>query len=312
MIRWVLTILYVIFLIFICLPVLSDSISQCSKTDDPIDIGILLFLITIHVLAGIGIWMIKRPKVLSIAYTIFLSFWFAISVTAGLHRLYTHQTYKAHPIMDVFYNIGVLLCMSVSTDSWVRTHKIHHRYSDTCADPHYADQNTFFYSHFGWIYRKRTPEEEELISKEDLHHLDQNPFIVFQKKYYGVLLLITQSILFLLPLLWGDFTNCFWLSMIRLVYCLNSEFSVNSFAHMYGNRPYDPNIRPTENVFVSIATNGEGYHNYHHLFPKDFRASDSFTDWNPTTQFILFLHRCRLASDLKYFCKTDQQWKIIP
>jgi len=311
--RWIFFVFYLLMLSLILYGGFSepDGPSQCPKTDVPWCYVTLVFLVVIHVLAGVGIWRIRSPKAMSIAFTLFLGFWFAISVTAGLHRLYTHQTYTVHPVMDLFYNIGVLLCVSSSTDSWVRTHKIHHRYSDTCDDPHYADRHTFFYSHFGWIFRKRTPREQDLIDKEDLAHLENNPVIAFQKKYYAVLVILVQCLLLFLPLLWGDFVNCFWLSMIRIVFCLNAEFSVNSLAHAFGNRPYDPSIRPAENLFVSIVTNGEGSHNYHHLYPKDFRASDSFSDWNPTTQFILLLQKCGLASNLSYFSKERQAWERV-
>lgn len=34
-------------------------------------------------------------------------------------------------------------------------------------------------------------------------------------------------------------------------------------------------IRPTENTFLSVLIAGEGYHNYHHVFPWDYKAQES-------------------------------------
>jgi len=44
---------------------------------------------------------------------------------------------------------------------------------------------------------------------------------------------------------------------------LNIAYSVNSFAHMFGQRPYDNNIMSVESLPVAIAAMGEGWHNYH-------------------------------------------------
>jgi stearoyl-CoA desaturase (delta-9 desaturase) len=43
---------------------------------------------------------------------------------------------------------------------------------------------------------------------------------------------------------------------------------------MFGTRPYNKNIEPTNNIFVSIITLGEGWHNWHHEYPKDWRGSE--------------------------------------
>lgn len=43
---------------------------------------------------------------------------------------------------------------------------------------------------------------------------------------------------------------------------------------MYGNKPYDKNIMPVENIAVSVAAMGEGFHNYHVSW-KAFKACDS-------------------------------------
>lgn len=32
---------------------------------------------------------------------------------------------------------------------------------------------------------------------------------------------------------------------------------------MFGDKPYDKNIMPVENLSVAIAAMGEGFHNYH-------------------------------------------------
>ncbi|KAF7282879.1 hypothetical protein GWI33_001857 [Rhynchophorus ferrugineus] len=43
---------------------------------------------------------------------------------------------------------------------------------------------------------------------------------------------------------------------------------------MWGKKPYDKSIFPAENKIISIITLGEGWHNYHHAFPWDYKTSE--------------------------------------
>ena len=52
---------------------------------------------------------------------------------------------------------------------------------------------------------------------------------------------------------------------------LHATWLVNSAAHMFGMKPYDTGIGPVENRAVSLLALGEGFHNYHHTFPFDYR-----------------------------------------
>ena len=93
-----------------------------------------------------------------------------------------------------------------------------------------------------------------------------------------------------IPLLWQESAwNAYFVCFaLRYAVGLNITWTVNSVAHIWGNRPYDKNINPAENMFVSIGTMGEGYHNYHHTFPYDYRASEFSLKMNPTAIFIDF------------------------
>ncbi|KDR09932.1 Acyl-CoA Delta(11) desaturase [Zootermopsis nevadensis] len=60
------------------------------------------------------------------------------------------------------------------------------------------------------------------------------------------------------------------------------------------------NISPSENLCVSILTYGEGFHNYHHVFPYDYKTAE-LGDYvfNPTTAFIDFFARIGWAYSRK-------------
>ena len=59
-------------------------------------------------------------------------------------------------------------------------------------------------------------------------------------------------------------------------------------------------INPAENLVVSVLTSGEGWHNYHHMFPWDYKTAE-LGDYglNFTTAFIDFFAYIGWAYDLK-------------
>lgn len=60
-----------------------------------------------------------------------------------------------------------------------------------------------------------------------------------------------------------------------------------------------------ENRWVSRLTLGEGWHNYHHVFPWDYRARElDGLSGSCTTGFIDFFAKTGLAYDLK-LVKTE-------
>lgn len=54
-----------------------------------------------------------------------------------------------------------------------------------------------------------------------------------------------------------------------------------------------------ESLGVSIAALGEGWHNYHHVFPWDYKTGELGNRWNPSTHFINFFAKIGWAYDLK-------------
>lgn len=84
---------------------------------------------------------------------------------------------------------------------------------------------------------------------------------------------------------------------INYVGLLHATWCVNSICHMFGSRPWNKNILPADNPLVSVLTIGEGWHNWHHEYPFDWRASkDEWYMWNPTARFIEFSKLLGLAS----------------
>jgi len=59
-------------------------------------------------------------------------------------------------------------------------------------------------------------------------------------------------------------------------------------------------IKATENGLVTLCTGGEGWHNYHHTFPQDYRAAElGWWRFNLTTNFIDCMAWLGLVMDRK-------------
>ena len=63
---------------------------------------------------------------------------------------------------------------------------------------------------------------------------------------------------------------------------------------------FQRNVQAVENRIVGILAVGEGWHNYHHTFPWDYKTSEiggNRANW--TTKFIDLCERIGWAYDLK-------------
>jgi len=80
---------------------------------------------------------------------------------------------------------------------------------------------------------------------------------------------------------------------------------VNSLAHWLGETPFDDKHTPRDHVITALVTIGEGYHNFHHQFPMDYRNAIKWYQYDPTKWFIAVCHKLGLASHLKVFPENE-------
>ncbi|KAF7396048.1 hypothetical protein HZH68_010098 [Vespula germanica] len=164
-----------------------------------------------------------------------------VGITAGAHRLWTHKSYKAKWPMRVILMICQTIAFQNHIYEWVRDHRVHHKYTDTDADPHNAKRG-FFFSHIGWLMLKKHPDVIKKGATIDMSDLEKDPVVVWQRKY----------------------------------------------------------ISPTDSYSVGITAIGEGWHNYHHVFPWDYKTSElNSYSMNFTTAVIDGFAKLGWAYDLK-------------
>ncbi|XP_028032379.1 acyl-CoA Delta(11) desaturase-like [Bombyx mandarina] len=266
-----------------------------------------ILITTFHVVTVVwGFYTIfyekQKPMWQSVIFGIFMGQLAGFGVTAGAHRYWCHRSYKAKLPLQLI----LALCYSAAGQNtiyeWVRDHRVHHKFSETSADPHDANRG-FFFSHIGWLMMKKHPDVVKQGSKIDMSDIIHDPVVIFCTKYF-ILFKITFCwvIPSALPVYaWGELWNIAILSQAFWRYMLSLHFtwSVNSFAHLWGNKPYDRYIMPCENKGVSIVAMGEGWHNYHHTFPWDYKAAELGVPNNTTTFLLDLFARIGWAYDLK-------------
>uniref|UniRef100_A0A8D8QZ57 Acyl-CoA Delta(11) desaturase n=1 Tax=Cacopsylla melanoneura TaxID=428564 RepID=A0A8D8QZ57_9HEMI len=264
-----------------------------------------IFFLAIHILSLVGLYycVSGRAMVLTMLWAFGLGFVSSIGVTAGAHRLWSHHSYKAKWPMRLLLAIFQTIGIQYSIWNWVRDHRLHHKYTDTDADPHNSTRG-FFFSHIGWSLILPHPEVTEKVKVIDTSDVEKDWVVVWQYRLYAPLaIMLCYVIPTLVPwYFWGEnmwVAHCV-ATQLRHVITLHGTFLINSVAHMWGNRPYDKNINPTENLFVSVASFGDGWHNYHHVFPWDYKNAELWNyKFNISTGFVDLCALIGWAYDLK-------------
>ncbi|CAK1584999.1 unnamed protein product [Parnassius mnemosyne] len=259
--------------------------------------------IFLHLCAVYGMYlMFTEAQWKTVIFNVFYFHAGALGITIGAHRLWTHKAFKAKLPLEILLMLFNSIAFQSTAFQWIRDHRLHHKYSDTDADPYNASRG-FFFSHIGWLLVRKHPKVIEKGKTIDMSDINNNPVLKFQSKYaIPVIGMCCYIIPTLTPVyLWNEsFTNAFYINILRHIVGLHIAFSVNSFTHLWGKKPYDKNIKSTQSIIVSLLSGGEGYHNYHHVFPWDYRTAEIGNNWiNTSTLVIDLLAKIGLAYDLK-------------
>nr|XP_033329812.1 acyl-CoA Delta(11) desaturase-like [Megalopta genalis] len=269
----------------------------------------------LHLGALYGVYLsLTAAKWMTLFFAFSLYLGSGLGITAGAHRLWAHRAYKAKWPMELFLVIMNTIAFQDAAVDWARDHRLHHKYSETNADPHNATRG-FFFAHVGWLLVRKHPDIKTKGKGIDMDDLRNNPILAFQKKYYVYLMpLMCFVVPTVIPVvLWEEtWMNAYFIpTILRYVFTLNATWLVNSAAHLIGNKPYDRFINPSENKAVALTAFGEGWHNYHHVFPWDYKTAElGDYKFNLTTAFIDLCAKLGLAYDLKLVPRDMVQKRV--
>lgn len=224
-------------------------------------------------------------------------FYFAtgLSITGGYHRLLSHRAYHANGFVKALFLIFGAAAFQNSALKWSADHRIHHRHVDHDKDP-YNIKKGFFHAHIGWIFFKEENKDPQF--PKDLMN---DKLVMWQHRNYLTIAILVGVVL---PTVIGYFLGSalggFALAGIgRIVLVHHCTFFINSLAHMVGSRPYTDTNTARDSAIIALFSYGEGYHNYHHIFPTDYRNGIRWYHFDPTKWLIKTLSLIGFTYDLK-------------
>ena len=220
-----------------------------------------------------------------------------LSITVGYHRLIAHRSYECRPWMKVLLLVVGSATWQGSALEWAADHVRHHGYTDTPKDPYNIKQG-FWHAHVGWLFR-RQPE------RPIPEFLASDPLLVLQHRFYIPLAILTS---FVVPFLIAGWGGLFLAGVVRIVIGHHVTWFVNSWAHYGRSRPYDPNISAADSWLLAFFTFGEGFHNFHHAFPQDYRNGVTAWSFDPSKWIIHGLSWVGVTYDLKRISPV-KQWQ---
>jgi stearoyl-CoA desaturase (delta-9 desaturase) len=221
----------------------------------------------------------------------FATYWACgVSITGGYHRLFSHRSYRPHVTLKVALLVFGAAALQGSALRWAYAHRIHHKHADHDADPH-DRRRGFWHSHMGWIFSK-SPHFFAAAAKEDLSDLLSDPIVMWQHRRW---LPLGLAVCYGLPALFGALRGGEALTAFlvggaaRHVVVWHCTMLVNSAAHApSGSKPYGARGLAVQSGLVSLLAWGEGWHDWHHLFPYDSAAAEKhwLVQFNPTYAFL--------------------------
>ncbi|KAK6853339.1 hypothetical protein PG995_010151 [Apiospora arundinis] len=223
------------------------------------------FIVGVPVMGLIGAYFTPLYTATAL-FAVFYYFNTGLGITAGYHRLWSHTSYKASLPLKIYLAAMGAGAVEGSIRWWSRGHRSHHRYTDTEKDP-YSVRKGLLYSHMGWMVMKQNPKR---IGRTDITDLNDDPVVVWQHTHY----IKPPSASTRSPT--GSVTS-----------------------------PSTTATLPRDHVITALVTLGEGYHNFHHEFPSDYRNAIQWWQYDPTKWSIWCWKQLGLASDLKQFRSNE-------
>ncbi|KAH9905069.1 uncharacterized protein BXZ73DRAFT_94856 [Epithele typhae] len=182
-----------------------------------------------------------------------------LGITAGYHRLWSHRSYTACAVLE--YALAIMGASAVQ---------------GSC------------------------PTRE--AGPADIADLRKSTVVQWQHRWYFALVAVVGYALpaLVAGLAWRDWRGGWvYAGLWRITFVHHSTFCINSIAHYFGDSPFDDRKTSRDHFLSAILTMGEGYHNFHHQFPMDYRNAVRWYQFDPTKWFIAACAALGLASNLR-------------
>jgi stearoyl-CoA desaturase (delta-9 desaturase) len=220
-----------------------------------------------------------------------------MGITVGYHRLVSHQSFECPNWVKACILVAGGWALQNSALKWGGDHIRHHAKTDEEEDPYNVTKG-FWHSHCGWLFYN-TPYRTE---KYEIR-LRRDPIVMWQHRYYWPIVVTGLLLPFVLGVWhggWQGGISAFLLGgLFRMFMVLNSTFTINSLCHMVGTQPHGTHDSSRDSWLISFVSFGEGYHNFHHSYARDFRNGPKWYNFDPSKWIIYSLSMFGLANNLR-------------
>jgi len=195
---------------------------------------------------------------------IFYFLYSGIGISLMMHRYYSHKSFQFRfNIIKHIFNIFAILAGRGSMLGWVYIHRLHHMYADTKNDPHLLSSN---------FIKILFPDYSTFYKKIDLRVIKDllNTTNIKIDKYYN--LIIIFWVLIISYLLGIEFLYFAWIIPVMITHLV-----LNSFLY-YGHTEKEKICEDkSKNSWIyALIIWGEGWHNNHHINPKNWKYSNKW------------------------------------
>jgi stearoyl-CoA desaturase (Delta-9 desaturase) len=230
-----------------------------------------------HILAIIGLIYFFQISInywwLIISFAMFIISGM-VGVNIGLHRYLSHKSFTTGKYRDLFLKYISILSGLGSTVVWVAMHRHHHITSDNVNDIQ-SPKNIGIVR--AWFLNYNSANFPPSLVR-DIISCPHNRFI---HKYYFYILIT----LYILTTLLNPLLTIFVLA-IPAVLCFHGAAAIGVLPHLFGYKIEGNNDTSYNNILASILSLGEGWHNYHHVNPSDYRHGYKWFEFDPSAHVI--------------------------
>jgi len=237
------------------------------------------------------------------AFQIGLFFFFlvstALSITLGYHRLFSHLTFQASPLVKLYTLLFGAAAFEGSALAWSADHRRHHKFVDHDDDP-YDISKGLFHAHIGWLLFRTGPETPLTWVRD----LQKDKLAWWQHQYYvPTAIAMGFAVPAMIGWMYGGpiaaLGGFLLAGVARIVVVHHMTFCINSLCHWIGDRPYSSHVSARDSLIMAFFTFGEGYHNFHHEFQYDYRNGVKPWQFDPTKWTIWLLAKVGLVRNLR-------------
>ena len=232
-----------------------------------------------------------------------------LGISVGFHRMFTHRSFKAAAPVCVALAIMGSMAMQGTLKFWVALHRRHHEHSDEPGDPHspYVLENGtplrgklagFWHSYMAWSFGHEVPNSayyaRDLMRDRLISRVNDLYFV-----WVAAGLIVPTLIGAAAHGSWiGATQGLVWGGLIRIYVGHNMIWSITSLTHIFGRRDFATGDRSTNNLWLSVFTLGESWHNNHHAFPTAAILHFRWYQFDISGLVVLALEKAGLAWDV--------------